>query len=233
MMGQEKSIDEWVDECIEAYRTFVNDTLALDYVAVTGKYRALVLENERYKTRTRQIKAQKYKEEIEYVEKISKELDALEDDDDDEFDSTEYSISQDEMYDPRLTPAKRKQLAEQRAKEAKRNGGGKSRTGHKDFVTMRFQTNKARRELLRLNTEDNAAEEVDALNFFFVALSAPEFEALPTTEVFHNRETQDDAFAGDAKEAPRHVETREEQLNKQFTSEDSFVVLPDGSMEDI
>jgi hypothetical protein len=59
---------------IEAFRFLLNDSLALDYAGVEGKYRALVIGDKNYKTTTRQLRAAKFLDELEEVDSISKSL---------------------------------------------------------------------------------------------------------------------------------------------------------------
>jgi hypothetical protein len=63
-----------IDACIGAFEVFQDDTMALDYMGVNGKTRPMVLENEKYKLSTRQLKAEMFLEEIEDVNGIIKSL---------------------------------------------------------------------------------------------------------------------------------------------------------------
>lgn len=63
-----------IDECVKAYHRCMSDTLALNYIGVTGKDRAMVLENDDYRRRTRQAAAEKHMEIIVEVEQMAQDL---------------------------------------------------------------------------------------------------------------------------------------------------------------
>jgi hypothetical protein len=73
-----------VRNCIETYKELPNDAMCLDYNRVSGKFRALVLDDEEYKQETRNIYAQRLLEEFREIDAIVKlTLDEEDDDDDD------------------------------------------------------------------------------------------------------------------------------------------------------
>jgi hypothetical protein len=61
-----------VRSCIETYKELPNDAMCLDYNRVSGKLRALVLDDEEYKQETRNIYAKQRLEELHEIERISK-----------------------------------------------------------------------------------------------------------------------------------------------------------------
>jgi len=63
-----------IDNCVEAYTSLQSDTMALDYCGVGGKNRALILDNPEYKRRTKIIRAEKYLDEIDEIETLTRDL---------------------------------------------------------------------------------------------------------------------------------------------------------------
>jgi hypothetical protein len=74
-----------VRNCIETYKELPNDAMCLDYNKVSGKLRALVLDDEEYKQETRNIYAKQRLEELRELDSLSK-LALNEDDGEDEND---------------------------------------------------------------------------------------------------------------------------------------------------
>jgi hypothetical protein len=73
-----------VRNCIETYKELPNDTKCLDYNRVSGKLRALVLDDEEYRQETRNIHARQRLEELREIDHLAK-LAFNEDDDDTDF----------------------------------------------------------------------------------------------------------------------------------------------------
>lgn len=63
-----------VENVIGAYKLFLSDSMALDYCGIADKQRAIILGNKEYKRRTRIIRAEKFLEEIDEIELLSKSL---------------------------------------------------------------------------------------------------------------------------------------------------------------
>jgi hypothetical protein len=61
-----------VRNCIETYKELPNDAMCLDYNRVSGKLRALVLDDEEYKQETRNIYAKQRLEELYEVDSLAK-----------------------------------------------------------------------------------------------------------------------------------------------------------------
>jgi hypothetical protein len=74
----ELTLDNKIDEVLEAYRKLLDDSFALDYCGFHGKDRVMILNSPDYKKRSRQIRAQYYVEEIKGIESIIGELDIAE-----------------------------------------------------------------------------------------------------------------------------------------------------------
>jgi hypothetical protein len=159
--GDEKHPDYFkllVRNCVTAYSKTFNDKLALDYNQVTGKMRALVLDNEEYRKLTRSIRARRIIEEAEELNALA----ALAEGVYDEGGSDDQS-----SFDPRS------------------GGGGKRKraSADKDELNMRFKVAQERRAFLNLDAHAEEVEEADAINLFFVPVTREEFEALSSVEV--------------------------------------------------
>jgi hypothetical protein len=61
-----------VRNCIETYKELPNDAMCLDYNKVSGKLRALVLDDEEYKQETRNIYAKQRLEELHEIDNLAK-----------------------------------------------------------------------------------------------------------------------------------------------------------------
>jgi hypothetical protein len=73
-----------VRNCIETYKELPNDEMCLNYNKVSGKLRALVLDDEEYEQETRNIYANRLLEELREIDAIAKL--AFDDEDEDEDD---------------------------------------------------------------------------------------------------------------------------------------------------
>jgi hypothetical protein len=74
-----------VYNCIETYKELPNDAMCLDYNRVSGKLRALVLDDEEYKRETRNIYAKQQLEELRELDDLTK-FSSNEEPDEDEYD---------------------------------------------------------------------------------------------------------------------------------------------------
>jgi hypothetical protein len=61
-----------VRNCIETYKELPNDAMCLDYNRVSGKLRALILDDEEYKQETRNIYAKQRLEELYEIDRLSR-----------------------------------------------------------------------------------------------------------------------------------------------------------------
>jgi hypothetical protein len=61
-----------VNNCIDTFGHIPNDSICLDYNRVTGKLRAMVLNDERYRQETRNIYAKQRLEELQEIENLAK-----------------------------------------------------------------------------------------------------------------------------------------------------------------
>ena len=61
-----------VQNCIETYKKLPNDAICLDYNRVSGKLRALVLDDEEYKQETRNIYAKQRLEELDELDYLAR-----------------------------------------------------------------------------------------------------------------------------------------------------------------
>jgi hypothetical protein len=154
-----------VRNCVAAYGKTFNDKLALDYNQVTGKMRALVLDNEEYRKLTRSIRAKRIIEEAEELDALAALAEGV-------YDDGEGGSDDQSAFDPR--------------------SGGKNRrrktSADKDELNMRFKVAQERRAFLKLDARAEEIEEADALNIFFVPVTREEFEALSSVEAHEGEE---------------------------------------------
>jgi hypothetical protein len=86
-LPQESSPDYFrllVRNCIETYKRIPNDAMCLDYNKVSGKLRAMILDDDEYKKETRNIYAQQQLEAISEIDYLSRLAAGGEDEDDDD-----------------------------------------------------------------------------------------------------------------------------------------------------
>ena len=189
-------IDALVDACIMVFERFGDDSMSLNYMGVTSKLRPIVLSNERYKDETRKIQAEKFLQEIEEIEEISKELGK--------------KMPRQSEYDIR------------NPKDAE-----KYEKDIKETLSLRLKVADMRREILSINkTKEN--EENDALNIFFIPLTAEEFAAMPNTEI-HEGSDDTDMSSGDDKEKIKKTQTGADIDN----TPPPFVIGPDGAITEV
>ena len=169
------SFNELIDRCIDSYRTFLNDSLSLDFNKILDpKMRSLILQDLRYRQETKYIRAEYLMNEIKNLEELDSIASSMgdsgiEEDDDD--------------WNPRGV--------KKRQKNKKITGADK------DTLNMRFKAAEEKRDLIRaLSTE--GSNEVEALYLYMVAVSKEEFDAIKTIEAIENTGGEDDDDALDA-----------------------------------
>jgi len=184
-----------IDACIMAFEKFGDDAMSLDYMGVTGKTRPLVLENERYRTMTKQSRAEKFLEEINEIEQISKQL--------------KDTAPKESAYD-----ARNPKDVDSYVKDVK------------DTLALRLKVADMRRDILSIQ-KTKEAEENDALNVFFIALSAEEFAAMDNVEIHEGTDSAKFEDASKKSIAPKGSGADDDHLP------DPFFVNADGSLEEI
>lgn len=187
---------ELVSACIAAFEIFQDDTLSLDYMGVNAKTRPIVLENDRYKQATKQLKAEKFLEEIEDVNGIIKSLK------DQAPNETSYDIR-----NPKDAANYTKDF--------------------KETLNLRLKATEMRRDLLNISRSKDA-EENDALNVFFVALTAEEFQAMQNVEI-HEGTEETSMKDGSESVAPKAAVASMEEDH----TPDKFIIDADGNIADI
>jgi hypothetical protein len=188
-------VEKLVDACIFAFVKFGDDTMALDYIGVTGKTRPIVLENERYKTETKRARAEKFLEEIDEIEEISRQLK-----------DTAPKESQYDVRNPKDSDNYVKDV--------------------KDTLALRLKVADMRREVLSIQKSKDA-EENDALNVFFIALTPAEFEAMSNVEIHEGTDAAKFEESSKKSVAPKSSGVEDDH------EPDSFFVNADGSIEEI
>jgi hypothetical protein len=86
-LPQESSPDYFrilVRNCIETYKKLPNDAMCLDYNKVSGKLRAMILDDDEYKKETRNIYAQQQLEAISEIDYLASLASSSADDDNDD-----------------------------------------------------------------------------------------------------------------------------------------------------
>lgn len=193
-----------VQNCIETYKKLPNDAICLDYNRVSGKLRALVLDDEEYKQETRNIYAKQRLEELDeldYLARIASGGDADEDGGE---------------SDPRG-----------RGKKKKVSGADK------DMLNMRFKAAQMKRELIASMNEDNNAGERDSVNLLFVAMSREEIEKSVRDEIYEgDADDALDELADRKEKAPESSSGKVRNTGKSASLEDEdfFEVLPSGEI---
>jgi hypothetical protein len=135
-----------VRNCIETYRELPNDALCLDYNRVSGKLRAMVLDDAEYKLETRNIYAKQQLDALRGIEKLEKSAFDGAADDGDGFD-----------YDPRGRGKKKKAFG-----------------ADKDMLNIRRGIAQMKRDLLESLSENSNTAERDATNLLFVGMTREE-----------------------------------------------------------
>jgi hypothetical protein len=192
-----------VRNCIETYKELPNDAMCLDYNRVSGKLRAMVLDDEEYKQETRNIYAKQRLEELYEIDSLAKL--ALSGEEDDEED-----------YDPR-----------NRGKKKKTSGADK------DMLVMRFKAAQMRRELIASLNENNNASERDATQLMFANISRLEFEKGVKDEIYEGGSDDGlDELVSPKEEAPEGTsgKVRSTGSTKALDEEDFFEMLPNGEI---
>jgi hypothetical protein len=195
-----------VNNCIAAYGRVFSDKAALDLNKVTGKMRALVLDDRRYIEETRSLKAQQMLNEIEEIEYLAS-LAAGEKPDEGAYD-----------YDPRA-----------------KGGKKKTTTADKDMLTMRFKAAQMKREIWALSAAGGEADEKDAVNVFYVPSSRDEVLQLLDTELDAGSDAADfQGLLSEKEELPESStgKTRIKAKTK-VSSEPIYRERPDGTVEEL
>lgn len=192
-----------VRNCIETYKELPNDGACLNYNKVSGKLRALVLDDEEYKQETRNIYAKRQLEELRDLDDIGKlALDGGgETDGEDAFRGT----------------GKKK----------------KSVSADKDALVMRFKAAQMRRELIAAMNEDGSASERDAANFMYVPINEAEFKNVRTDEIYEgDADGALDELTDRKEKAPEGTSGKVQNRGRVRPpdDEDFFEILPDGGI---
>jgi hypothetical protein len=178
----ERYLEEAVTACINIYERLQDDTHTLNYMGIKGKWRPLVLKNERYMQETRMRKAELYLDEIEDIEEMLEELQKEE-------------INANQKFDIRNMDQKDVNAF---AKDSK------------DRFTQILKL-KDRRAELRSMTKDTETEEANALNIIFIAVTAEEFANMQNAEIHEGSDEDIGALKSEEKKDELVVARREMQ----------------------
>ena len=234
-------ISKMVEQCIEEYKVFLNDTMSLDAAGIYGKYRALVLSDETYRVRTRQIRALRVKKDIQEVDDIYKEItnisEIIEDTDDLEEDTFTADDFMDNPFDidKRLGSKNKDKKKESKQPDKTKKSKDSIIKHSKDLLAMKFKASELRRSMQNINKIEEEAEEANAINYFFIPLTREEFEELEITEVHENKDIEGsvDPFAdASTKIIPKSTKGIEDELNA-MKNNDSYIEYEDGTIEEL
>lgn len=151
-----------VDNCITAFRITLSDVVALDANGVIGKLRPMILDDPRYKSETKIIRAKKTIDDLSELKDIQRSLEYEEDDEDEEV-RQEFDIRNKDLGEaPRVK--KPKKLFD------------------KTQIDLKMKIFQAKRDLLA-ESKGEEEKEGDAINYFFVPITRDEFEKLKVVEI--------------------------------------------------
>jgi hypothetical protein len=199
-----------VRNCIETYKKIPNDALCLDYNRVSGKLRAMVLDDAEYKQETRNIYAKQQLEELCKIEKLEKLAFSHDEEDDEDEDEDE------DGYDPR-----------ERGRKKKKD------SVDKDMLNIRRGIAQMKRDLISSLNENNNTSERDATNLLFVGMAREEIEKSAKNELYGG--DADDALGeltNSIEEAPEGSsgKLRTRGQDRPLEDEDSFDMPSDGEI---
>lgn len=174
-----------VEQCILAFEVLQSDKLALDWVGVTGKHRAMVLENSEYKRRTRQSTADKHMDMIFELNQIS--------------DNLKVEAPDESKYDIRGNPKD----AANFEKDTKEN------------TNQRLKVMDIKRDVLRMGHGKDEASEADSINIFFIGVTAKEFADMDTVEIHEGDDTGLEVFDDEGSDDPLQIkiEAKEKEID--------------------
>ena len=170
-----KLLKPMVDEVLVAFDLLQNDTMALDYCGIEGRDRTLVLEDPVYIKESRKLKAQKFAEEITRINNITARINKF-------GDFEEKKVGDNERLLKHADPK-----------------------AEKEMLTLQLKASVMRRELMDASAKATEAdEESDALNVYFIALSAEEFEDMKNIEL-HAGAENNELLSDEAEETPASI----------------------------
>lgn len=184
--SDERFLEAAVTACIGIYERLQDDTHTLNYMGIKGKWRPLILKNERYMQETRMRKAELYLDEIEDIETMLEELQKEEENANKKFDIRKMDQKDVNSF----------------AKDSK------------DRFTQILKL-KDRRAELRSMTRDTETEEANALNIIFIAVTAEEFANMQNTEIHEGSDEDVGALKDEKKKDDLVAARREMQSSSQ------------------
>jgi hypothetical protein len=198
-----------VKNCITAYEKLPNNSMALDYCKIADKrLRAMILDDEEYKTETRNIYARQRLQEIEEIEYLAS-LSSNEEEDDDEGEA--------EFVHP----------SERGNKPAK-----KTKTADKDMINMRFKAVQMKRDMFADLANAVGDVEQNAINFMEIPITVQEFDRLLTVEMSEGTDEADiDSLIGTKEDIPGGTATLDGDIDS-ADSDSLFEVLPGGEIRE-
>jgi len=197
-----------VNNCVIAYEKLSNDGLALDYCMIADKkLRAMIMNDDEYKAKTKNIYARQRLEEMDEVEYLAR-LAANEDSDDD-----------DDYYEPRDGKKSEKKIT----------------CADKDMMNMRFKAAQMKREL-RAELATHAGNAERDTNFFsFVHITQEEFLNLLEVELHEGSEDDNlDSLTDNKEKVPEGTSGNMRMKGKTDVDDESFFkVLETGEVVEL
>ena len=223
--------EKLLDNCINAFRISYSDTVALDANGVIGKQRVLVMDNPRYQRETKQLKAKKTLADMRVIQDLSKEIEEAGDEEEEEpeeivpdelpdpyieeteeKDFTDFDVRNPEKFTKKQEAERKKREKEIAAKKkeqekaaaaAAKKGPGrpaKKKGWDKGSIELRLKLFQQQRAML---AEEKGEEERegDALNIFFIPVTAEEMASLTNVEISVGTSDSKDGFKEDEEKA--------------------------------
>lgn len=103
---------------------------------------------------------------------------------------------------------------------------------YKDLFGMRLRAAEMRRDLLNMTSSDSEAEELNAVNVFYVALTKAEFEKMKNVEIYSGTDGSDASSAFAETETSGIPEAKSVLVTQAEEVEGGFLYNEDGSVED-
>lgn len=203
------NLDDAIEQTLKAYEVLYNESLALDFVGVSGGSRQVILDDKYFQTKVRQLRAKKYYQEIKDIEATLKKLE--------EADASE------DAEDDSAFPVRG---MEKKGKKAKENS-----QINKEILNFSIRLKELSRKIQNLDaSSEGEADEKDAFNVYFHPLTKEDYERMETVEIaYPSPHVAGNPFELAAKERPKGSGSATDAI----MFGDGFIQHPDGSIEEI
>lgn len=204
------NLDDAIEQTLKAYEVLYNESLALDFVGVSGGSRQVILDDKYFQTKVRQLRAKKYYQEIKDIEATLKKLE--------EADTAEEGDEDDIAFPVRGM--------EKKGRKAKENS-----QINKEILNFSIRLKELSRKIQNLDaSSEGEADEKDAFNVYFHPLSKEDYERMETVEIaYPSAHVAGNPFELAAKDLPKGGGGSPDTV----MFGDDFIQHPDGSIEEI